>query len=36
MGFEDVDMKTFASWGADAVGVDYCGGPKDVQVQLQG
>ena len=32
LGFEHIDMKTFASWGADAVGVDYCGGPKDVEV----
>ena len=31
LGFEDIDMKTFASWGVDAVGVDYCGGPADVQ-----
>lgn len=24
-------MKTFASWGVDAVGIDYCGGPPDVE-----
>ena len=22
LGYEDIDMKTFASWGVDAVGVD--------------
>jgi hypothetical protein len=31
----DVDMKTFASWGADEVGVDYCGGPSEVQPAYQ-
>ena len=31
LGYEDIDMKTFASWGADAVAVDYCGGPHDVE-----
>ncbi len=35
LGFEYIDMKTFASWGADAVGVDYCGGPKDVKAAYQ-
>ena len=28
-------MKTFASWNVDAVGIDYCGGPKDVQGAYQ-
>ena len=32
LGYEDIDMKTFASWDVDAVGIDYCGGPPDVQV----
>ena len=27
LGFEDIDMKTFAEWGVDMAGVDYCGGP---------
>eukprot|EP00937_MAST-01D_sp_MAST-1D-sp2_P004905 g4905.t1 len=31
LGFEALDTATFAAWGADAVGVDYCGGPTDVQ-----
>lgn len=31
LGFEDIDMKTFASWDVDAAGVDYCGGPSDVR-----
>ena len=31
LGFEDIDMETFASWDVDAVGIDYCGGPPDVQ-----
>ena len=35
LGFEDIDMKTFASWGADAVGIDYCGGPTDVQGEYE-
>ena len=30
LGFEEIDMKTFASWGVDAVGIDYCGGPAEV------
>ena len=30
-GYEDVDMRTFASWGVDAVGIDYCSGPQDVR-----
>lgn len=24
-GYEDIDMQTFAEWGADAVAVDFCG-----------
>lgn len=35
LGYEELDMKTFASWGADGVGVDYCGGPPDVQAEYQ-
>ena len=31
LGFEEIDMKTFASWGVDAVGIDYCGGPVEVR-----
>ena len=31
LGFEEIDMKTFASWGVDAVGIDYCGGPAEVR-----
>lgn len=31
LGHEEIDMKTFASWGVDAVGIDYCGGPAEVQ-----
>lgn len=27
-GYETQDMATFASWGVDAVGIDYCGGPQ--------
>lgn len=35
LGYEDIDMKTFASWGVDAVGIDYCGGPPDVELAYQ-
>ena len=35
LGHEAIDMKTFASWGADEVGVDYCGGPSEVQPAYQ-
>ena len=35
LGMEDVDMKTFASWNVDAVGIDYCGGPGDVHGAYQ-
>ena len=31
LGHEALDTATFAAWGADAVGVDYCGGPADVE-----
>lgn len=31
LGYEALDMKTFASWGADCVAVDYCGGPAEVE-----
>ena len=31
LGYEDIDTATFAAWGADAVGVDYCGGPANVE-----
>ena len=33
LGHEALDMATFASWGADAVAVDYCGGPPDVEAE---
>ena len=32
---EALDMKTFASWGVDAVGVDYCGGPPNVEIEYK-
>jgi alpha-galactosidase len=38
LGYEALDMKTFASWGVDSVGVDYCGGPRGegaVQIEYQ-
>lgn len=35
LGYEEIDMKTFASWDVDAVGIDYCGGPPDVQGAFQ-
>eukprot|EP00039_Didymoeca_costata_P002889 m.63538 g.63538 ORF g.63538 m.63538 type:complete len:571 (-) comp11584_c0_seq1:18-1730(-) len=35
LGYEDIDMKTFAEWGVDHVGIDYCGGPTDVQAAYQ-
>jgi hypothetical protein len=35
LGYEELDMKTFASWGVDAVGVDYCGGPPNVNAEYQ-
>ena len=35
LGYEEIDMKTFASWGVDAVGIDYCGGPPNVQAAYQ-
>ena len=35
LGYEEIDMKTFADWGADSVSVDYCGGPEDVQGAYQ-
>ena len=35
LGYEEIDMKTFASWGVDAVGIDYCGGPGDVEGAYQ-
>lgn len=35
LGYEALDMKTFASWGVDAVGVDYCGGPPGVEPEYQ-
>ena len=35
LGYEAIDMATFASWGADSVSVDYCGGPEDVQGAYQ-
>eukprot|EP00729_Bicosta_minor_P013519 gene13519-8910_t len=32
---EALDMKTFASWDVDAVGVDYCGGPANVEIEYK-
>eukprot|EP01079_Euglenida_sp_SAG-EU17-18_P011301 gene11301-2055_t len=34
-GYEELDIATFASWGADSVAVDYCGGPPDVEGAYQ-
>jgi hypothetical protein len=31
LGYEQIDMATFAQWDVDAVGIDYCGGPADVE-----
>ena len=31
LNYEAIDAATFASWGVDAIGVDYCGGPSDVE-----
>jgi len=35
LGYEAIDMQTFADWGADYVAVDYCGGGEDVQAAYQ-
>lgn len=35
LGYEALDMETFASWEVDSVGVDYCGGPSGVEVEYQ-
>ena len=35
LNYEGIDMKTFAAWDVDAVGIDYCGGPPDVQGAYQ-
>ena len=38
LGYEALDMQTFATWGVDSVGVDYCGGPRGegaVQIEYQ-
>jgi hypothetical protein len=35
LGYEALDMATFASWDVDAVGVDYCGGPSDIEIEYQ-
>eukprot|EP01048_Picozoa_sp_COSAG05_P019808 COSAG05_NODE_3205_length_2245_cov_1.539609_2_plen_212_part_00 len=35
LGYEALDMKTFAKWDVDSIAVDYCGGPEDVQGEYQ-